>query len=187
MTKKNNNVRPDRSGLTCAIRSFANFLRTWYWFSIKCPWMKHRGFIRLPFNTNIWSPHKDISFGSRVQFGQHCIINCDVEFGNNILCAHNVAFVGKDDHTYKQSEKTIWDSPRGDTAKTLVGNDVWIGYGAIIVAGVSIGDGAIIAAGAVVTKNVEPCTIVGGNPARFIKNRFENENDKIIHLEYLKL
>ena len=51
--------------------------------------------------------------------------------------------------------------------------------------GVAIGDGAIVAAGSVVTKDVAPCTIVGGNPARFIKNRFSTEEEKIKHLSFL--
>ena len=56
-----------------------------------------------------------------------------------------------------------------------IGNDVWIGHGAIVLAGRSIGDGAVIAGGAVVTKDVAPYTIVGGNPARPIRQRFPNE------------
>lgn len=56
-----------------------------------------------------------------------------------------------------------------------IGNDVWIGYGATIMRGVSIGDGAVIGAGSVVTKNVLPYTIVGGVPAKFIRNRFSIE------------
>ena len=58
---------------------------------------------------------------------------------------------------------------KGDT---VVGNDVWIGYRALILPGVRIGDGAIIAAGSVVTRDVPPYTVVGGNPARPIRARF---------------
>jgi virginiamycin A acetyltransferase len=58
---------------------------------------------------------------------------------------------------------------RGDT---VVGNDVWFGYGAIVMPGVRIGDGAIVAADAVVTADVPPYTIVGGSPARPIRRRF---------------
>jgi len=58
---------------------------------------------------------------------------------------------------------------------TTVGNDVWIGYGAIVMPGVTIGDGAIVAAGAVVTRDVAPYTIVGGNPAVPLRQRFSNE------------
>lgn len=57
----------------------------------------------------------------------------------------------------------------------VIGNDVWIGANAVIVRGVNIGDGAIVAAGAVVTKDVEPYTIVGGVPARPIRKRFDDE------------
>lgn len=62
-----------------------------------------------------------------------------------------------------------------------VGDDVWIGENAIICSGVKIGQGAIVAAGAVVTKNVAPYSIVGGNPARVIKYRFsENIREKLV-------
>lgn len=146
-----------------------------------------RTLVRVPLSTSIWSPHKDVTVGDRVQFGPHCRIQCDIKFGNSILMAADVAFVGKDDHITNIAGKTIWNSGRGDSQKTFVGNDVWIGHGAIIIAGVKIGDGAIVAAGSVVTKDVEPCTIVGGNPAKFIKNRFETLEEKEKHLQYLKM
>lgn len=62
---------------------------------------------------------------------------------------------------------------RGDT---VIGNDVWFGYHAVVMPGVTIGDGAIIAAGSVVTSNVAPYTIVGGNPAKPIRRRFTDED-----------
>lgn len=61
---------------------------------------------------------------------------------------------------------------KGDT---IVGHDVWFGYNSMIMPGVKIGNGAIIGAGAIVTKDVAPFTIVGGNPARLIRARFESE------------
>lgn len=61
--------------------------------------------------------------------------------------------------------------PAGDT---VIGNDVWIGSEAIIMPSVSIGDGAVIGTRAVVTRNVAPYTIVGGNPAKVIRSRFED-------------
>ncbi|MVU77842.1 antibiotic acetyltransferase [Nocardia sp. ET3-3] len=60
---------------------------------------------------------------------------------------------------------------KGDT---VVGNDVWFGYNTLIMPGVRIGDGAIIATGAVVTADVPPYTIVGGNPAQVVKQRFSD-------------
>lgn len=73
-----------------------------------------------------------------------------------------------------------WDN-KGDI---VVGNDVWIGYEAVILSGVKIGDGAIIGARAVVTKDVEPYSVVGGIPARLIKKRFSDETIK--QLENIK-
>jgi len=64
------------------------------------------------------------------------------------------------------------DLPSRDT---VVGHDVWIGHGATVMPGVTIGSGAIIASGAVVSKDVTPYTIVGGNPARVIRQRFSDE------------
>jgi virginiamycin A acetyltransferase len=66
---------------------------------------------------------------------------------------------------------------KGDT---VIGNDVWIGQYATIMPGVKIGDGAIIAAHAVVTKSVEPYSVVGGNPAKIIKKRFPDEMIKLL-------
>lgn len=74
----------------------------------------------------------------------------------------------------KKNVADSWDN-KGDI---IVGNDVWIGYEAVILSGVTIGDGAVIGARAVVTKDVPPYTIVGGVPAKPIKKRFSEENIK---------
>lgn len=66
---------------------------------------------------------------------------------------------------------------KGDT---MIGNDVWIGREAVIMPGVEIGDGAIVAAQSVVVKNVEPYTVVGGNPAQVIRPRFEPQVVEIL-------
>lgn len=62
----------------------------------------------------------------------------------------------------------------------VIGNDVWIGRRALILPGVKIGDGAVVGAGAVVTKDVEPYTIVAGNPARPVRKRFDDETIRIL-------
>lgn len=67
---------------------------------------------------------------------------------------------------------TEYNVSRGDV---VIGNDVWIGYGAAIMSGVRIGDGAVIGAYALVTKNVAPYAIVGGNPTKEIRKRFDDE------------
>jgi acetyltransferase-like isoleucine patch superfamily enzyme len=169
------NVRPGRSQLILLLRSIANSIRTWLYFSLRCRWAKRSGMVRITWSTTFYSAHRDISIGDRVQFGPNCSILCDISLGNDILLAPSVAFIGRDDHRYDIPGISIWDSPRGDTSKTIVENDVWIGYGAIILSGVTIGTGSIVAAGAVVSNDVPPYSIVGGNPARLIKSRFADE------------
>lgn len=85
-----------------------------------------------------------------------------------------------------------WDLPKSEVASAwdnkgdiVIGNDVWIGYDAVIMAGVRIGDGAIIGTRAVVTKDVEPYSIVGGVPAKEIRKRFAPEViKKLIEIQW---
>lgn len=78
---------------------------------------------------------------------------------------------------HKVSVYGIWaDKAWDNKGDIVVGNDVWIGFEAVILAGVKIGDGAIIGARAVVTKDVPPYTIVGGVPAKTIRKRFSDED-----------
>lgn len=112
----------------------------------------------------------------KLVIGKYCSIACGAKFLFN--CANHTL---KSISTYtfpvfyeewelkKTDVTTAWDY-KGDI---IIGNDVWIGYEAIIMAGVRIGDGAIIAARAVVTKDIPPYTIVGGTPAKEIRKRFD--------------
>ena len=77
--------------------------------------------------------------------------------------------------------KDAWDN-KGDI---IIGNDVWIGYDAIIMSGVKIGDGAIIGTRALVTKDVMPYTIVGGSPAKPIKKRYDDDTiSKLLKIKW---
>lgn len=172
------NIRPGRSWMVFKIRFLLNRVRTWLYFRLRAPWVKRSGMIRIPWSVDIWSPHKDVEFGDRVQFGKRCIVNCDAKFGNSVLIACDVAFVGRDDHRYGEVGKLIWDSPRVDSFRTLVEDDVWIGHGSIILAGVTIGRGSVVAAGSVVIRDVPRYSIAAGFPAKQIKKRFSDEDIK---------
>ncbi|MEM9824657.1 MAG: CatB-related O-acetyltransferase [Bacteroidota bacterium] len=124
--------------------------------------------------------------GDQLIIGKFCMIASDVTFImnganhlNDSITTFPFAIFGgawanaMDDKTYPNKGNTI------------IGNDVWIGFGATIMPGVVIGDGAIIGTKAVVTKNVEPYSIVGGNPAKLIRKRFsEKAIQKLLELKW---
>lgn len=117
--------------------------------------------------------------GDYVYIGQYSEIAPNVKIGNYTIISSNVTITGKD-HRFYINGCPIRFSGRPEPMETEIGQDVLIGYRAVIMRGVKIGNGAIIGAGAVVTKDVLPYTIVGGVPARFIRERF-NDADKKIH------
>ena len=145
-------------------------------------------------NVVLWAKNS-IKIGKNCYIGRNSQIECDVDFGDNIIIANNVAFVGKYDHNYHQIGTPIRLASQirdndynwyGLNSKTIVENDVWIGYGCIIMSGVTIKTGSIIAAGSIVTKDVEPYSIYGGNPAKKITNRFLTEEDRDKHISLVR-
>ena len=123
----------------------------------------------------------------RLTIGKFCSIACGAKFLFN-SANHTLSSLSTypfplffDEWGLEKSRVTdAWDN-RGDI---VVGNDVWIGYEAVILSGVTIGDGAVIGARAVVTRDVPPYTIVGGVPAKPIRPRFDPET--IRRLEQLR-
>jgi len=125
-----------------------------------------------------------ISIGENFYIGRYSQIECDSIIGDNVMLANHVALIGRYDHNFTQigtptrlaskiSDKDYnW---KGIDSKIIIEDDVWIGYGSIIISGITIGRGSIVAAGSIVTKDVLPYSIVSGNPAKFLKYRFTNE------------
>ena len=117
----------------------------------------------------------------RLIIGKFCSIACGAKFLFN-SANHKMASLST--YTFplffeewgleKENVAQAWDQ-KGDI---IIGNDVWIGYEAVILSGVTIGDGAVIGCRAVVTKDVPPYTIVGGVPAKPIRKRFDEETIK---------
>ena len=115
--------------------------------------------------------------GDRLVIGRFCSIACGAKFmftsGNHSMQSlANYTFPIFFDEWGRDAKDICdaWDN-KGDT---VIGNDVWIGYEAVIMPGVKIGDGAVIGTRAVVTKDVPPYTIVGGVPAKPIRRRFDD-------------
>lgn len=114
----------------------------------------------------------------RLIIGKFCSIACGAKFLFNSanhtlssLSTYPFPLFFEEWGLEKRNVAASWDN-KGDI---VIGNDVWIGYEAVIMAGVTIGDGAIIGARAVVTKDVPPYTVAGGIPAKPIKKRYPEE------------
>ncbi len=133
-----------------------------------------------------------LEIGNNVSVGPGSVIEVDGFIGDYCLIARYVQILGRLDHRTDQvgvpMSASEWVGDRGSRAEDSVdiGDDVWIGAAAILLGGISIGTGAVIAAGSVVTRDVEACTIVGGNPARFIRDRFETASERESHLHALE-
>jgi acetyltransferase-like isoleucine patch superfamily enzyme len=128
---------------------------------------------------------KDLYAEEYSYIGNNCLVYPNVRIGAYTMLANNVSIIGGD-HQYRRAGVPIIFSSRAETKETVIGKDVWIGAYSIIMAGIVIGDGTIIAAGSVVTKNLDPYSIYGGNPAKKIKDRFETETEKNIHIAMLR-
>ncbi len=124
--------------------------------------------------------------GDKLIIGKFCMIASDVKFimngANHLtdsLSTHPFSIFGNG------WEKAMEGKTYPQKGNITIGNDVWIGYNATIMAGVTIGDGAIIATNATVVKDVEPYSIVGGNPAKEIRKRFSEETiAKLLELQW---
>ncbi len=124
--------------------------------------------------------------GDKLIIGKFCMIASGVTFimnGANHLTeavsTYPFAIFG---HGWAEAMDGKTYPTKGDT---IIGNDVWIGYNAVIMPGVQIGDGAVIASNSTVTKDVAPYTIVGGNPAKEIRRRFsEKEIEQLLELQW---
>lgn len=139
----------------------------------------------------LWAK-SELSIGDNCYIGRNSQIECNAIIGDNVLIANSVALVGKYDHHYQQIGVPIrlasqirdkaynW---KGLDSKVIIKDDVWLGYGTIVMSGVTIGEGSIIAAGSVVTKDVDPYSIYGGVPARKIADRFNSEEELTLHLQ----
>ncbi|HRS72718.1 MAG TPA: CatB-related O-acetyltransferase [Anaerohalosphaeraceae bacterium] len=120
-----------------------------------------------------------IEAGDYVFFGRKVHIYANVKIGHFVMIASHVAIVGGD-HRFDVVGVPMRFTGRDglEELQTIIEDDVWVGHGATIMAGVKIGRGAIIAAGSVVTKDVPAYAIVGGIPAKLIRLRFNEQQQK---------
>ncbi len=126
--------------------------------------------------------------GDCVHLGRNTYIGPNVELGNFCLISDNVNFIGLDHIFDKAGIPTILagrPEGYGKYPATVAGDDVWIGHGTVIMRGTRLGEGSVIGANSVVTKDVEPYTVVAGVPARKIRDRFAAAQ-RLKHANFLK-
>jgi len=150
----------------------------------------HKGFLNIDIgkdciiegNLVLYTHSSKIKVGDRTFIGTDTSIYCydEIEIGNDVMFSWGVTITDTNAHSLISAErkKDVADWKKGAIykdwtnvkhQKIVIQDKVWIGFNSIILKGVTIGEGAIVAAGSVVTKDVAPYTIVGGNPATFIK------------------
>jgi maltose O-acetyltransferase len=122
--------------------------------------------IIVKYNADI-SPHMEI--GDFSELGTRCMIQSHTRIGSNVIMGPDVKIYSRN-HRFSSLETPI--QYQGKIQKnTTIGSDVWIGANVVILPGIQIGDHAVIGAGSIVTKDVPPYAVVGGNPAEVIKMR----------------
>ena len=134
--------------------------------------INNSSYIMQPYNVVSYDSRKENGDLPKVIIGKKCSIamNCSFVFSNHIT----------DMFTTYPANTSLFSHGIGNPSSyskgdIIIKNDVWIGINCIILYGITIGNGAVIAAGSIVTKDVQPYAIVGGNPAKIIKYRFLKE------------
>ncbi len=133
-------------------------------------------------NPKIWrdvwvDEYRNLTIGDHVSIGKSAMLLCigGVTIGSNVMIAHGAQLVSAG-HRIPDDDDSMRFSGL-DAAPIVIEDDAWIGAGAIVLQGVTVGKGAVIAAGAVVTQDVAAYTIVGGVPAKFIRQRQTETED----------
>ncbi len=113
-----------------------------------------------------------LELGNDISIGKSAMFICGggISIGSRVMIAHGAKIISSGHRIPDSAEESLrFSGPAAE--RVTIGDDAWIGAGALVLPGVTIGQGAVVAAGAVVTKDVEPRTIVAGVPARLLRTR----------------
>lgn len=135
-------------------------------------------------NTRLWAP-SSLRIGKGVYIGKQVHIEANCEIGDYCLLANRVSIVGRHDHNFSAvgfpMRYAPWVGSRRFPSpfldeKVVIESDVWLGYGVIVLTGVTVGRGSVVAAGSVVNKDIPPYSIAAGAPARVVGQRFQDSS-----------
>lgn len=133
--------------------------------------------------TRLWAP-KRLVVGDCVYIGKSVHIEANCRIGNYCLIANRVAIIGRHDHNFSAVGFPVRFSPwigsrripsQYADEEAVIEDDVWLGYGVIVLTGVTVGRGSVVAAGSVVTRDIPRYVIAAGVPAKVIGRRFEDQ------------
>lgn len=139
--------------------------------------------VKLGLGAHVWAPDHMI-LGDNVRMGKNVTVECNGRIGNNVLIGNNVGLIGRWDHDTSVLGTPVTEAPwifhKGFNHPTkdmevIVEDDVWIGYNATVISGVTVGRGAVIGACALVNKDVPPYAVVVGIPAKVVNYRYTPE------------
>lgn len=140
-------------------------------------------FCRIDFD----SPQGQVLIGDRCYLGaSHLVCHTSITIGNDVIVSWGVTVVDHDSHSLLWEERANdvadWMDGKKDwsnvnIAPVVICDKVWIGFGASILKGIVIGEGAVVGAGSVVTRNVAPYSVVGGNPARVLRSLAKDDSE----------
>lgn len=137
----------------------------------------------------LWAAER-IEIGDHSYLGHEVSIETNCRIGRHVLIANRVALVGRRDHDFRTPGVPVrfgrWVGSARDPSPfradaVVIDDDVWLGFGVVVLSGVHVGRGAIVAAGAVVKDDVPAYSIVGGNPAVVIGRRFSSPEEIARH------
>eukprot|EP01136_Pigoraptor_vietnamica_P016120 Opistho-1_new@4728 len=172
-----------------AVAMLRRFATRWRLARARAPVKQFGRDLHVGSRTRMWAP-ETLRIGDHCYVGKEVHVETNCQLGRNVLIANRVAFVGRRDHDFRTLGVPVrfghWIGSRISSSPyrsegVVVEDDVWIGFGAILLSGVTIGRGAIVAAGSVVKANVPSYDIVAGNPAITVGRRFKNDADIAAH------
>ena len=157
------------------MKRLLNFVRNILLFHVRYPWVRYGKNVHVQWSATFIAPNKKIRIGDNVGIGGRCIITSDVIIGNDVLIGPHVALLSRYPHRTDLVGTSMFQGPSADRGEIVIEEDVWIGFGTIILSGVRIGRGSVIAAGAMVLKDVPRYSIVFPRQEQIVKPRFSAE------------